>query len=530
MGEAGRYGWADTTHADDHKPGEQSSLAASGYAPHLPPSPGPALPPAPGAGYTYQATPDYPPPQYPPSPHRPRQHTPGWAWALISLLTVAVVVMGAVTITDQQRRPWDARPSAPATVDAAEDGYGQPNTSPAGAFTGEHLITRLNEALAARDRDAFFALVDGAAVEPLQLWWDNMAELGWSTSAISLQSPQRSQYSDDTITQQVLLGAVTAGSAQVPAGSGHPDAGLSYAPANRYRATIHVTDDGASGIIIGWEPQEHAAPWDLAPLHAAITEHAVIAGHQDETDLVERTAPAAEEAAAWVVASYREGTGVANTEQFLAFVTDDPDRFNSWFLDSDELDGWTGDRSGTMFPQWRPLAAPGIDPSIATGDRMTNAGGVVTLGPNGLQYGTADTTATLVHEFVHTIQQTNVPRVGGSSVVADEGWATYNESLFEGNGSYAPRLRTTGRTLRGCVQTMDGQLPREQDFADATEANCAYALSGSLYAYAASLGVDVHALADEALATGEPLWTLIERDGVPFTAESWSSWLRAQFG
>src|SRR5699024_12136369 len=65
------------------------------------------------------------------------------------------------------------------------------------------------------------------------------SDLGWSTGAISLQSPQRSQYSDDTITQQVLLGAVTAGSAQVPADSGHPDAGLSYAPANRYRATIH---------------------------------------------------------------------------------------------------------------------------------------------------------------------------------------------------------------------------------------------------------------------------------------------------
>src|SRR5690625_7993236 len=69
---------------------------------------GPTTPPDPGAGHTYaghtyQETPSYPPPQYPPSPHRPRQDTPGWAWALITLLTVAVVVMGAVTITDQQR-------------------------------------------------------------------------------------------------------------------------------------------------------------------------------------------------------------------------------------------------------------------------------------------------------------------------------------------------------------------------------------------------------------------------------------------
>src|SRR5699024_1511636 len=113
---------------------------------------------------------------------------------------------------------------------------------------------------------------------------------------------------------------------------------------------------------------------------------------------------------------------------------------------------------------------------------------------------------------------------------ADEGWATYNESLFEGRGSCAPRLRATGRTLRRCVQTMDGQLPRGDDLAHDTQATRASALSGSLYASAGSLRVDGRAVADEALASGEPVWTLIEQDGVPFTAAAWSSGLREQFG
>ena len=154
----------------------------------------------------------------------------------------------------------------------------------------------------------------------------------------------------------------------------------------------------------------------------------------------------------------------------------------------------------------------------------------MTVGPNGLQYGIADARDTLVHEFVHTIHITNVPHAAGSSSVVLEGWATYNESLFQGIGSYAPRLRVTGRTLRGCVAEMEGSFPAEQDFVDAQDATCAYALSGSLYAYAASLGVDVYALADEALATGEPLWSLLERDGVAFTAEEWSAWLQEQYG
>lgn len=508
---------------DASRPPQHGSYAPPSYpAPHAPPDP--------GAGYSYRPAPYYPPPQFPPPPHRPRQHTPGWAWALITVLVVAVVVMGAVTVADQQRRPWDTPPTTPPSVAQGEDGYGQPNTAPSGEFTGEHLITRLNEALATRDRETFFSYVDGAALEPLELWWDNMDTLGWSAGAIALQAPQASSYAEDTITQQVLLGAVTSGSPQIPADSAHPDAGLSYAPANVYRVTIHVTDDGASGVIIGWEPQHSTAPWDLEPLYAVIDDHAVVAGYADERDLVDRTAGAAEEAAQWVTQTYQQQTGVANASRYLTFVTETADRFNDWFIDAEENTGWIGDRAGTMFPQTRPLAAPGLDPSIATGNRMTNAGGILTVGPNGLQYGIADTTDTLVHEFIHAIHLTNVPFGSGSSSVVAEGWATYNESLFQGSGTYAPRLRVTGRTLRGCVAEMDGAFPTEQDFVDADDATCAYALSGSLYAYAASLGVDVYALADEALATGEPLWSLVERDGVSFTAEGWSDWLQEQFG
>ncbi|CAM3523138.1 hypothetical protein OCAE111667_13955 [Occultella aeris] len=484
-------------------------------------------------GYRYRDMPAYPAPHFPqqapPPPRRRGGPLPGWVMALGAVLVVALVVLASLVFIQDRNAGPTAGPD-PGTM-PTDDGYGRPNTEPDGRFTGTHLSEQLNAALAARDRDLFFSYVGGDAVAPLSLWWDNMEILGWSRGVFSMQGLQNANYRDNTAIQSVQLGAVTAGSPTIPTDSDHPDAGRAYAPVNDYRATIAVSDDGASGLITGWEVEDDPAPWDLEPLYAVITEHSVVAGYEDESELVDSVAEAAEESARWVVERYESETGVANAQRFLSFYSDDMDRFNSWFINPDEIDGWTGDRAGTLFPQARPFPSAGVPDDIASGGWDATAGGIVTVGPNGLAYGIADTQDTITHEFIHAIHEVNVPRAAYAGPIVTEGWATYNESLFQGHGTYATRLSYTGRVLRGCVEDMDGSFPSPGDFDDVDDVSCAYALSGSVYAYADSLGIDVFELSDTALETGDSLTeTAGEIGDVELTEDGWAGWLGSNFG
>lgn len=476
--------------------------------------------------------PSYPAPTFGQPTRRPGSRVPAWMWVIGSMLVVAVVAVWGLVALGSRDPVAEPPPTTAPTAPPTDDGRGQPNTSSSGQFTGAYLVTNLNEALAERDRERFFQFVAGDAVAPLSLWWDNMEVLGWTHGAFSLVPNQDHAYVDDEVVQAVTLGAVTAGSATIPDDSDHPDAGLSYAPSNFYLTTIQVTDDGDSGMLTSWEPRVETAPWDLAPLYAVISEHAVMAGYTDESALVDRVAGVVEESAEWVIETYQDETGTANAQRFLTFVTEDATRFNAWFLSEAQNDGWVTDRAGTMFPQSRPFASPGLADDVATGGYDTTAGGVLTIGPNGLLYGLQDTQDTITHEFVHAIHHTNVsrPAYPGSPVM--EGWATYNESLFQGDGTYASRYTHTGRTLRGCVaQDFDGTFPTQDDFTSVETVGCAYSVSGSMYAYAESLGIDVYELADLALEDGGDLADVADQLGGPALDEAaWAQWVRSTFG
>src|SRR5690606_34069396 len=410
-------------------------------------------------------------------------------------------------------------------------GYGQPNTATSGTFTGEHMLPAVNAALAAKDREAFFRFVEGDAVAPLSLWWDNMDVLQWTAGAMSLGPGQLDAYENDEITLRVTLGAVTAGSPSIPDGSDHPDAGTSYAPSNLYRATIRVTDDGASGVITGWELQGTAAPWDLAPLYAVVSGGSVMAGYEDEKALVDRLAGLGDEGAAWVIDTYERATGSANAQRFATFVTENPDRFNAWFVE--DPSDCAADRAGAAIPQRRPFPSPGIPEDIAVGGARTNAGGILTIGPGGLLYGDENTLDTIVHEFVHAMHTTNVPEESWPGSPVMEGWATYLESMFRSDGEFGREGSYVGRMMRDCVASEDfpERFPVQQDFVDVDTVHCAYALSGSMYAYAASLGVDVYEAADVALASGDTLPEAVVAIGGPIIDESgWVDWLRTTFG
>lgn len=479
-------------------------------------------------GYGYGPMPQYPPPQFPPPQRPPQRGLPAWVWVVAAVLVVAVVTVFALpAIIDD---PTDPATTSGPTQDPT-DGYGQPNTSSSGTFTGEHMLTTINAALAAKDRDAFFRFVEGDALAPLTLWWDNMEVLQWSAGALSLAPAQLDSYVDDTITLRFTLGAATAGSPIIPAESDHPDAGLAYAPSNVYEATVRVTDDGESGVITAWQIVGTAAPWDLEPLYAVVTEHSVMAGYADEQALVDRIAPLGDTGATWVIDTYREQTGVANAERFTTFVTEDAGRFNDWFIE--DTSGWVADRAGTMFPQRRPYPSEGITASIAVGGSRTNAGGILTIGPNGLLYGAEDTQDTIVHEFIHAIHTTNVPEESWPGSPVMEGWAVYNESLFRGDGEFAALGTYIGRNVRMCLDSssFDGTFPTQSDFVDVETVGCAYSLSGTMFAYAASLDVDVYAAADLALAEGLSLPDAVATMGGPVIDEAgWDAWLQASFG
>lgn len=501
-------------------------------------------------GYPYRPMPAYPQPTFVPTPRRPGPRVPAWVWVLAATVVVLVAAVGLTLGMSGPPVSGPASGAAPAPVsspapqekatadpieDPADDAgqpaaeYGRPNTTSSGTFTGEVLIEHLNAALAAQDRQTFFEFVDGAAIEPLSLWWDNMAVLGWTGGAIGLTSTAGA-YAEDQIVIDVRLGAAQAGAPVIPADSDHPDASLAYAPTGVYQATIDVTDDGAAGVIVDWGWAAAGAPWDLEPLYAVVTDHAVVAGYTDESQLVDEVAQAAEESAAWVVQTYQEATGVANAQSYLTFVSEHQGRFNDWFIE--DTSGWYGDRAGTMFTQYRPLPAPGVAADIATGGPRSTAGGILTVGPHGLQYGQVAAQMVITHEFVHAIHTTNVPEPNSPGSLTMEGWATYLESEFAGGGQFAASGTYIGETVRSCARNnFNRQFPTQDDFTAVQSAECAYALSGTVYAYADEVGIDVFELADESLSSGQDLVTSAERIGsAPLDEQRWADWVLQNYG
>lgn len=226
----------------------------------------------------------------------------------------------------------------------------------------------------------------------------------------------------------------------------------------------------------------------------------------------------------------KEATGVANAQSYLTFVSEHQGRFNDWFIE--DTSGWYGDRAGTMFTQYRPLPAPGVAADIATGGPRSSAGGILTVGPNGLQYGQVAAQMVITHEFVHAIHATNVPEPNSPGSLTTEGWATYLESEFEGGGQFAASGTYLGETVRSCARNnFNRQFPTQGDFTAVQSAECAYALSGTVYDYADELGIDVFELADESLSSGQDLVTSAARIGsVPLDEQRWADWVLQNYG
>ncbi|WP_154795341.1 hypothetical protein [Occultella kanbiaonis] len=470
-----------------------------------------------------------------PPPRRTRSNTVRIV-AMLLVLVIGVPVIG-FTLIDLAKGAGDGptvgSPSPPTGPTAAAD-----QDPSSGSFTGSDLEEALNIALASRNRAAFFSHVEGAAVEPLNLWWDNMDRIGWSEGALSILGPESVGYADHTVTVTVTLGAAMTFSPRVPAGTDHPDAGLTYVQSLRYSATIRVTDGGTSGVISEWGTYEQVAPWDVEPLYVVQTEHAVIAGYQDESALVDRVATLAESAAAYVIDAYEHERGYAPVQRMPLFITEDTARFERWFSSSDPapISDWWPDRSGTNFTLASPAATAGLGAHVATGG---DAGGVVTIGPSGILHGDTFLHSTMAHEFAHTMAAAMLPDRTGRDPTVSEGWATFLEGRFESDGrEFAPHGvfgnwdTPIGSRIRQCYLTrFTGRFPVDTDFVDEETSNCAYAIAATVYSYATTIGINAYALAETAERNDQTLPQaartlggpeLDEAGWVAFVAEHWA--------
>ena len=454
-----------------------------------------------------------------------------WPSTVIAALAVAAVVLGGLqylpmllsgsTETDPAPPPA-ATPIPQPRVDPPPVGGGNGGGAP---FTPAGFLRSLNEALAGADRERFFELVGPGAVDGLRLWWDNMAALGMSGAGLSVESGTLDGLGPGgSADLTIRLGAVTLGTPRAGADSDYAQAGQYLVAAARYEITVSVSASGA-GRISGWRPTDPVKPWDEGPLAAVQTEHVLVAAAAGEADLLEEFAGAAEEPAAWVADHYAAEAG-GPIDRFTVFLTADAERAGAWFDTEDR----NAELAGFTIPLLRPGAAPGLDPQIATDEQTPWGSTVVTIGPSGLE--TVEGFRSLVaHELTHAVDFAWLPVPQDRSRVISEGWAEYRQELWDSGGEFAPPGSWRAQQIQECLAS-GWDYPADADFdAGGADIFCAYALSASVYAYAAELGLDLFELARQARSSGQPLTEVSEQlEGPDLAQTGWDDWVHSTYG
>lgn len=376
------------------------------------------------------------------------------------------------------------------------------------------LWSAMSQAMRDKDRDAFLSVASGEAVAQLALWWDNTTAIGWDIATVS-----SSDEVDDAGRIPVLVSVGFPFAAHMARGSGNADAGLQLLQGYRYLVTLgpETSSDDENRTIVSFTPENAPNAWDEGPIHVVKREHSILFGMSEEADLVESTADVAEESAVLALDHLRSMGGQPAQQGFVSGVTADAERFGRWRHGKKD-DPWAMDVAGFARQTLRPtLAAPWIDPTIATG--IESSGTLVVLGPLSAD----QRKSTFVHEFAHALHYTAVP---GSliepplSVV--EGFARYFEwsSGVSERGYLDPRVKELVAT-KGDGAFSDTAL-REKG------ASLAYDAAGSYYAFVAATGGSPWELAIS--AKQKTLTGLIGAAGTAndFSIGAWQAWVAAQ--
>lgn len=415
-------------------------------------------------------------------------------WSLI--VGVVLVCAGALLATTW---PTEVRLGAPAEL--------WDNTVPAPAATADPGVTdarsdtwrSLNDALRDHDRAAFLEHTTGAATAQLAQWWDNTTLIGWEVAAVT-------PWDDATI----VLGAELGFAAHPERGSGSPDGGLHLVHGFFYAVTWQ------GDLLASVTPLHTPMPWDEGPIQVSRTEHVVVVGDVSEAALVQATAADAELAAQRALDFVAELGGQSPVDGFVLAVTDDPDRLARWQFGNGA--GWGIDVSGFAVPTVRPpVAAPWIDPIVATGD--TTSAAVVALGP----LSASNRVPTAVHEFLHAVHYTAAPRSGSASTLGtEEGFAEWGETVAGGLTPAWTRPEVVAAVRAAGTAAFSDEALRGAD------AWIAYAAAASFYAFVHASGSDAWQLAITAERTGDPLVDVAQSIDPALTEPAWQSWLAAQ--
>jgi hypothetical protein len=376
----------------------------------------------------------------------------------------------------------------------------------------------LNTALADQNRDGFFSHVTGDAVGPLELWWDNMDVLGWSTAAITYWSDGDRWVRGPTARIEVLLGSDMSYPQRGRDTSQFATMGFPY------DATVDIS--GREPVITEWAAAYSVRPWDVAPLEVVVGEGVVVAGFSDEQEHLQWLVPIAEDASAWTRSDYVLQRGQAPPcAGFLIFATTNPARFDSWFQ-GEGSEPWVMEPAAIAVPGGLPrTGTPGLDPRLATGDWPS--GGFVSVGPDGV--GPDDYVAgLLVHEFAHVLQSIDTPsRTLSPPLATLEGWADYQFLRFANGGPY-PTTGPMAEYVGSCVSGPP-TVPTDDELRGAGS-QCAYALASTLFAYAEQSGIPAIELIDEAASEGVSPFGAAQRLKVPLSEDDWAAWVLATYG
>ena len=357
----------------------------------------------------------------------------------------------------------------------------------------------MNQAMLAKDRDAFLSHTTGEATTQLATWWDGTSTIGWDVAAIS-------PWDDYT----VILGAQLAFAAHPERGSGADDAGLQLIQGFYY----DVEWDGE--LISSITPYTEPMPWDEGPLYAARSGHVVLFGAADEQALVDANLAQAEASAQMALTEVHKLGGDVPMDGFVAAITDDSSRLSRWQFGAGQQ--WDMDVAGFAMPTYRPpSSAPWLDPRIATGD--ASSGTIVAVGPLSAD----QRSETFTHEFLHALHLTAAPTSESQpSVAVMEGfaeWATADSGAGEFSYLRPDVKDAVARSGTGAFS---------DDALRASDAWLGYGAAGSVYGFVQASGGDAWRLAVDAQRSGADLFTVAQAQNPALTPDAWQAWVAAQ--
>lgn len=440
------------------------------------------------------------PPAAPPVRRRPGAK-------LIIALSTALVVLASAGWTASQ---WPAAVASGPSADFA-------SPDPLAPWMPDHVPdsaqyprawTSMNEALRAKDRDAFLSYATGDAKDQLALWWDNTEKLGRGTAyivpAIGADGGEGA-----------FLGAELAFSSRPLRGSGDTDAG--YRLTQGFGYDISTTGDGDELRITRFEPWQ-PMPWDEGPLYAVTRDHVVLYGMADEKALVDATVDTAEKGAVMAIEAITDLGGSVPMVGFVSGITDDQERMDRWQFGDDVPEGdplIAGYATATNRPAGRSDL---FEPDIAVGDNTS--GVLVMMGPLSAD----QRLTTFTHEFAHGLHYAAAPLSSFDEppVSVYEGFATYIElrtGLTPIEWLQDPRVQQLIAT-RGAAALDDDSFGTE-------DAWLSYLAAGSYYLFLAENGGDPWRLAlDGADTSGRGL---IEIAGdSAFSEARWKAWVASR--